>query len=136
YTEPDVLEAARAFTGWFISKQGQQLGVFFFNPQQHDDGSKTVLGHTGDLNGTDVIDILAYRPETARFISRKLWIWFIHDHPTDADIEPLAQLYLAKDTEIRPVVEAILKHPAFTSDDAYLAQVKSPVEFMVGTLRA
>src|SRR5207249_3922366 len=68
--------------------------------------------------------------------SRKLWTWFIHDHPTDADIEPLAQLCLAKDTEIRPVVEAILKHPAFTSDEAYLAQVKSPVEFVVGTLRA
>jgi uncharacterized protein (DUF1800 family) len=135
YTETDVKEAARAFTGWFVSRQARQLGQFFFNDNQHDHGAKTVLGHTGDLNGTDIVDILAYKPETARFISRKLWVWFIHDHPSDADIEPLAQLYLANDTQIRPLVEAILRHPAFLSDEAYLALVKSPVEFAVGTLR-
>jgi uncharacterized protein (DUF1800 family) len=136
YTETDVQEGARAFTGWFVQKTANNLGAFFFNAQQHDNGVKNFLDHTGNLNGTDIVDILAYRPETARFLSRKLWVWFIHDHPTDADIEPLAQLYLAKDTEIRPLVEAILRHPAFTSDEAYLAQVKSPVEFEIGALRA
>jgi uncharacterized protein (DUF1800 family) len=133
YTETDVLEAARAFTGWFANPR---TGQFFFNAQQHDNGTKTVLGHTANLNGTDVIDILVYRPETARFLARKLWVWFIHDNPTEAEIEPLAQLYLASDTQIRPLVEAILRHPAFTSDAAYLAKVKSPVEFVAGALRS
>jgi uncharacterized protein (DUF1800 family) len=136
YTETDVQEAARAFTGWFVARVGNQLGSFKFRPELHDYDPKKVLEQTGDWNGNDIVDILAVRPETAEFISRKLWAWFIHDHPTDADIKSLVQLYLAKDTEIRPLVEAILKHPAFTSDDAYLAQVKSPVEFGVGALRA
>jgi uncharacterized protein (DUF1800 family) len=135
YTETDILEAARAFTGWFAVRRAASLGQFFFNAAQHDNGIKTVLGHTGNLNGTDVVDILAYRPETARFLSRKLWVWFIHDHPSDVDIEPLAQLYLANDTQIRPLLEAILRHPKFASDEAYLALIKSPVEFVVGTLR-
>jgi uncharacterized protein (DUF1800 family) len=132
YTETDVKEGARAFTGWTLNRT---TGQFFFNQGQHDNGSKTFLGQTGNLNGTDIVDILAYRPETARFITRKLWKWFIHDQPADTDIEPLAQLYLQNDTQIRPVVEALLRHPAFTSDAAYLAQVKSPVEFVVGTIR-
>jgi uncharacterized protein (DUF1800 family) len=137
YTETDVQEGARAFTGWFTSHPvgGKGHGQFYFNASQHDNGSKTFLGHTGNFNGTDIVDILAYRPETARFLTRKLWIWFIDDAPTDADIAPLAQLYLDKDTEIRPVVEALLRHPAFTADAAYLAKVKSPPEFVVGTIR-
>src|SRR5258708_29120322 len=115
YSETDVQEGARAFTGWTTNRVGQRLGPFSFNASKHDNGSKTFLGQTGNFNGTDIVDILAHRPETARFLSRKLWIWFIDDQPTDADIEPLAQLSLAQDTEIRPVVEAILRHPACTT---------------------
>jgi len=135
YTETDVTEGARAFTGWTVKRAAQTLGPFFFNQAQHDNGSKTFLGQTGNFNGTDIVDILAYRPETARCLARKLWVWFISDNPTDAEIELLAQIYLASDTQIRPVVEAILRHPAFTSDEAYLAQVKSPAEFVIGAVR-
>jgi uncharacterized protein (DUF1800 family) len=135
YTETDVQEGARAFTGWTVKRAGATLSPFFFDQKNHDNGPKTFLGQTGNFNGTDIVDILAYRPETARFLARKLWVWFINDNPTDADIEPLAQLYLASDTQIRPLVEAILRHPAFTSDAAYLARVKSPPEFVIGAVR-
>jgi len=137
YTEQDVQEGARAFTGWFTTHAvgGKSLGQFHFDTTQHDFGSKTFLGQTGNFNGTDIVDILAHRPETARFLTRKLWVWFINDTPTDADIAPLAQLYLDQDTQIRPVVEALLRHPAFTSDAAYLAKVKSPPEFVIGATR-
>jgi uncharacterized protein (DUF1800 family) len=135
YTETDVQEGARAFTGWTVKRVGNVLGSFFFDQAKHDNGTKTFLGQTGNFNGTDIVEILAHRPETARFLSRKLWVWFIDDTPSDADIEPLAQIYLANDTAIRPLVEAILRHPAFTADAAYLAKVKSPAEFVVSTIR-
>src|SRR5262249_55075929 len=103
YTEKDVREAARAFTGWFIDGSG----LFFFNVTQHDTGTKTVLGLTGNLNGTDIIDMLATHPQTARFLSRKLFTFFVHDHPSDGEIEALAKVYLDSGTNIGAVVEAI-----------------------------
>jgi uncharacterized protein (DUF1800 family) len=132
YTEQDVREGARAFTGWFVDGSGN----FYFNVQQHDNGSKSFLGHTGNLNGTDVVDILAMHPATARFLSRKLFTFFIHDHPSDDDIEGLAKVYFDSATDIGAVVTAILKSPAFTSMEAYLAKIKSPAEFIVGAVKA
>src|SRR5688572_20837312 len=79
YTERDVREAARAFTGWFIDGGGR----FFFSAKDRDTGSKTLptFGLSGNLNGTDVVDMLAVHPGTARFISRKLFTFFVHEHP-------------------------------------------------------
>jgi uncharacterized protein (DUF1800 family) len=132
YTEKDVREAARAFTGWFIDGSGR----FFFNSTQHDTGTKTVLGLTGSLNGTDIVDMLATHLHTARFLSRKLFTFFVHDHPSDAEIDALAKVYLDSGTNIGAVVEAIFKSPSFLSKEAYLALIKSPAEFIVGAIKA
>jgi len=132
YTEQDVREGARAFTGWFVDGSGS----FYFNVAQHDNGVKTFLGQTSKFNGTDIVDILAMQPATARFISRKLFTFFVHDNPTDADIDALAKVYFANNTDIGAVVTAIFKSPAFISKAAYLAKIKSPAEFIVGAIKA
>src|SRR5689334_11855154 len=79
YTEQDVREAARAFTGW-----GYRGLVYFFNKNQHDDGSKTFMGKTGNFNGDDIIDIIIDNPQTGRFITTKLWRNFVYDNPDKA----------------------------------------------------
>jgi uncharacterized protein (DUF1800 family) len=136
YTERDVKEAARAFTGWqFLKDRTTGATTFFRNDNQHDSGSKTVLGKTGNLDGVDVLDLLVAREATARFIATKLFRFFIHDSPTPAQVEPFAQIYLQQNGEIRPVVRAILTSDLFWSEEAYLSKVKSPVEFVIGALK-
>jgi uncharacterized protein (DUF1800 family) len=131
YSEDDVREAARAFTGWSIGFDGR----FAFLPVQHDSGPKTVLGLSGPLTGDDVSSLLASRPETARFMSRKLFRFFAYPDPEAALVERLAGLYSSSGGSIRALVEAILRSPEFVSERAYRALVKSPVEALVGTLR-
>jgi uncharacterized protein (DUF1800 family) len=136
YTERDVKEAARAFTGWqFLKDRTTGATTFFRNDSQHDSGNKTVLGKTGNLDGVDVLDLLVAREATARFIATKLFKFFIHDSPTPDQVEPFAQIYLQQNNEIRPVVRAILTSDLFWSEEAYLAKVKSPVEFVIGALK-
>ena len=131
YTEDDVREAARAFTGWSIGFDGK----FAFQPAQHDAGPKTVLGLSGPLNGDDVSTLLATRPEAGRFLSRKLFRFLAYPDPEPAVVERLAGVYLRSGGSIRALVEAILRSPEFVSERAYRALVKSPVELLVGTLR-
>ncbi len=132
YTEHDVREGARAFTGWGVDGAGR----FHFTPADHDDGVKTFLVQTGKFTGTDIVEMLATRPETARFLSRKLFTFFVHDHPTDEEINALAKIYLDNNTSIGAMVEAIFKSASFTSKDAYLSQIKSPAQFIIGAIKA
>ena len=133
YGEKDVVEAARAFTGW---RGGDGPGGFIYDPTLHDDGEKTILGQTGNWHADDVCDILARHPQTARFLSTKLFKFFVHDDPTKADIDKLAKVYLDKKFSISAVVGAILTSEAFYSEAARFAKIKSPVEFAVMTIRA
>jgi uncharacterized protein (DUF1800 family) len=136
YTERDVQEAARAFTGWqFLKDRSTGATTFYRNDREHDTGFKTVLGKTGNLDGTDVIDTLVAMPATARYLATKLFKWFVHDNPTPEQIEPIAQAYLKSNYEIKPMVRALFTSPLFFSDDAYLAKVKSPVEYAIGALK-
>ena len=132
YTETDVKEVARAFTGW--SADNNQ-GTFWFDPNHHDDGPKTFLGETGNFNGDDIIDIIVRQPATARFICTKLFKFFVHDTPTPADLKPLIDAYFRSGYEIRDVLQAALTSPAFYSEQAFYAKIKSPVEFLVTTVR-
>lgn len=131
YTEDDVAEVARAFTGWSATLDGQ----FIFRPMQHDFGSKTILGQTGNFDGDDVIAILASHPQAARFISGKLFRFFAYPGPEPEVIDRLAGVYTANNGSIKSVVEAILRSPEFSSDKAYRALIKSPTELVVGALR-
>jgi uncharacterized protein (DUF1800 family) len=131
YTETDVKEIARAYTGWAIGPDGQ----FFFNRNQHDFGVKTILGQTGAFDGDDVAEMLAAHPATAAFMSRKLFRFFAYPNPEQATIDRLAGVYLQSGGSVRALVEAILRSPEFSSEQAYRANIKSPTELVVGTLR-
>ena len=133
YTEKDVQEAARAFTGW---QGGDGPGGFIYNPGAHDDGEKTVLGQSGNWHADDVCDILARHPATARFLTTKLFKFFVHDHPSKEDIDNLSKVYLDNQFEIRAVLQSIFNSDVFYSDAARFAKIKSPVEFCVMTIRA
>jgi uncharacterized protein (DUF1800 family) len=136
YSERDVDEVARTFTGWqFLRDRTTGATTFYRNDSEHDSGTKTVLGRTGNLDGTDVIDMLVPHPATAARIASELFKYFVHDNPTQAQIDGLAKIYLDSKYEIKPVVRAILTSPAFFSEEAYLARVKSPVEFVIGSLK-
>lgn len=130
YTETDVKEAARAFTGW----QTRQAS-FFFNERQHDYGGKTVLGVHGNLTGDDVVRILMARASTARYLAKKMIVFFALDNPDPAFVEEIASVYIKSRFKIKPMLKAIFQHPTFLSENAYHAKVKSPVELVVGTLK-
>jgi uncharacterized protein (DUF1800 family) len=132
YTETDVREAARAFTGWFFDRnQG-----FVFNRNQHDADDKTYLGRTGPFDGDDIINIILEQPVTAEYMATKLFGFFVHDHPTPSRIAALADTFRGSDYNVRELVRSILHSPEFASDEAYHALVKSPVEYVVGTMKA
>lgn len=131
YTEQDVKEAARAFTGWTYEKDGR----FAFNPKTHDDGEKTVLGTTGKLNGDDVLDIILKQPQTAKYITTKLYRFFVNEQIDDAKVQWLANRFYKNNYDIRQ-----LMHDLFTSDWFYDPQhigckIKSPVEYIAGIRR-
>lgn len=132
YTETDVKESARAFTGWVFDYPSQS---YIFNPFLHDDGAKTFLGHTGNFHGEDIIDILVHQPITAKFICARLWQFFVNDSPSDADLQPLIQKYFQGGFEIRPILETLFTSEQFYAPANRYAQVKNPTEYAVGVLK-
>jgi hypothetical protein len=131
YTEQDIREAARAFTGWF-----QRNGVFRFVPNEHDTESKTIFGRTGNWDGGDVVTMAVEHPSTGPFITAKLWRFFAYPDPEPAIVDQLAGVFYSTGYDLRAVMRAIFTHPAFYSERAYHAVVKSPVEIIVGFLRS
>jgi uncharacterized protein (DUF1800 family) len=130
YTETDVREAARAFTGW-----GAEVSGFVFRREFHDEGTKTVLGQTGAFDGDDAVGVITSRPECARFISRKLLVFFSHPEPTDTEVAATAAVFAKTDGKISDVMRYIFLAPAFRSEAAYRSLVKSPAEFVVGAVK-
>jgi uncharacterized protein (DUF1800 family) len=138
YTQKDVQEIARAFTGWTIANP-RLGGGFRFEPRLHDDGDKTVLGVRiksggGRKDGEQVLDILAAHPSTARFIATKLARRFVADEPPKAVVDRAAARFRETGGDIREVVRAIVTSPEFFA--AYRAKVKTPFEFVVSAVRA
>ena len=140
YTQTDVINVARAFTGWTIFDP-QRFGEFQFNPQVHDRGEKVVLGHKfprggGEEEGVRIIDLLAVHPATARFVSRKLAQRFVADDPPQALIDRMAATFTRTSGDLRAVMETLLFSREFLSEGAWQAKVKSPLELVVSALRA
>jgi uncharacterized protein (DUF1800 family) len=140
YTQKDVQEIARAFTGWTIANP-RQGGGFVFDPRMHDDGEKIVLGHKikaggGDHDGKDVLDILASHPSTARFISTKLARRFVADEPPPSLIDRAAERFRDTKGDLREVVRTIVTSREFFAPEAYRAKVKTPFEFVASAARA
>ncbi|NIA70175.1 DUF1800 domain-containing protein [Pelagibius litoralis] len=132
YREADVKEAARAFTGRSVERK---TGAFAFRRQWHDAGEKTVLGHRGRLEGDDVIRILLDHPRTASFIVEKLWRGFISETPDEDEVARLAQVFRETGYEIRPLLAALLASDAFWAPENRGRLIKSPIDFVVGTVR-
>jgi uncharacterized protein (DUF1800 family) len=159
YTQKDVQEVARCFTGWTIfaprgagaaaqaitnGRLAERLrtdaGKFVFNPRAHDDGEKIVLGHRipaggGAKDGLMVLDIVAHHPATAKFIATKLVRHFVSDDAPPALVDRVAQTFLKTDGDIREVLKAIFSSPEFNSADAYRAKVKRPFELAISAVR-
>jgi uncharacterized protein (DUF1800 family) len=136
YTERDVKEAARAFTGWSIDPE---TGQYLFRPGIHDEGVKTVLGKAGSFRGEDVLDILLARPETADFISAKLWREFVSPAPRTgrekADLARAARQFRETGYSIRAALRELLLSESFWDAENRAALIKAPVDVVIGALR-
>ncbi len=139
YTQQDVTQVARVFTGWTI-EEPRQGGGFVYRPRLHEPGEKTVLGHKikedGENEGVQVLEILAHQPATARFISTALAQRFVSDDPPPALITAMSKTFLKTDGDIRAVLETMFTSQEFWAPQAYRARVKTPFEFVVSSLRA
>jgi uncharacterized protein (DUF1800 family) len=129
YSETDVRESARAFTGWGIDRDY----AFREFPLRHDDGSKTFLGKTGNFTGTDIVEIIFAQPAAARWFAQTLLNFFVYNDPEPALIDQVAVLLRKNGFNAAPVMSALLRSNVFYSDRAYRALVKSPVQFVVGS---
>jgi uncharacterized protein (DUF1800 family) len=130
YTEQDVREAARAFTGW------HRAGTHFaFNAAEHDHGSKKIFGRRGKFDGGDVIDLLTAHPATPRFIARKLLRFFAAPNPQDDVVAEAAELYDRTQLNTRLFLRELFQSQYFFSEECFRTRIASPVEFVIGTVR-
>ena len=151
YSEDDIKSASRAFTGWTFRQplslypMGHHQAVFEYLPEDHDDGEKTFLGHTGNLNGEDIIDIIVEQPATARFISRHIYNFFVEDEPPvpswsidpprdEAAIEQLSKVFLETKGDMRAVLKEMFTSSWF-KNSTEKKKVKSPIELVAGILK-
>ena len=157
YTEDDIRESSRAFTGWRLSapdrpvipanateaqkKQIQLAAIAAYDPayrfqaRLHDDGQKTFLGKTGNWGGEDILKIIMEQPATGRFITTRLFREFAYDNPEPAVIDRLVKVWNSSGHDTREVVRSILTSDEFYSEKAYFAKVRSPIEMIVGVIR-
>ena len=161
YTERDIKECARAFTGWTIANReymelrsqrdsdwpyGRIAWHFKYHPEDHDDGEKEFLGHRGRFNGEDIIHIICQQEATARFISRHLYSFFVSDEPPVPEwrytppinpkaIDELTRVYFDSNYDISAMLRALFNSSYFQSQDSWYSKVKSPVELVAGVLR-
>ena len=132
YTETDIKESARSFTGWMYDKDGS----FIFRKNLHDEGTKAFFGKTGNFQGENIIDIILEKPETAEFIARKVYKFFVNDNPNEAHVKELSSSFYNSRYDIATMMKKL-----FTSDWFYDAEnvgtkIKSPAEFLVGLSRS
>jgi uncharacterized protein (DUF1800 family) len=131
YTETDIKEAARSFTGWGFNLQGE----FVFRQLFHDDGPKTIFGKSGNFQGEDVIDLLLSNPQTARFISTKLYRFFVNERLNEEHVADMAKRFFRSDYDIADLMEYVFTSDWFYDSANIGAQIKSPVELLAGMQR-
>ncbi|MDP7578320.1 MAG: DUF1800 domain-containing protein [SAR202 cluster bacterium] len=153
YTEEDIKECARAFTGWTLGNveymamraskdsiwpYGRIAWHFGYRPEDHDDGEKTFLGETGNFNGEDIIDIISKNDASARFVATRLFQFFAADEIDDEGekvVEKMMESYFESGYEIRSIIRTLFNSDYFKSGKARYARVKCPVEQVIGTIR-
>ncbi len=144
YTQQDVIEVARCFTGWSIQRPRRAAGdqdIFVFHADRHDDGQKVVLGVVippggGESDGEKVLDILARNPHTAHHLALKLCQRFVSDNPPDSIVRKVATTYMQTDGDIKMMLLSIYQSPEFWSRAAYRSKIKTPFDMVVSAMRA
>ncbi|MFD2872999.1 DUF1800 family protein [Mucilaginibacter ximonensis] len=131
YTEQDIKESARAFTGWGYDKDGE----FRFRRAAHDDGPKTFMGQTGNFTGDDIINIIFEKKQTAYFVSNKLYKYLVNETPDPAHVNAMADVFYNANYEIKPLLEYVFNADWFYDDKNIGNLVKSPIELIVGLNR-
>jgi uncharacterized protein (DUF1800 family) len=138
YSQRDVTEAAKVFTGWTIDKPNEG-GGFKYDPRMHEPGPKFILGHRikpkGEGEGIELLHRLATSPQTAHFISLKLAQRFVSDDPPEELVDRMTKTFLKKKGDIREVLSTLLHSPEFWADGTYRAKVKTPLEFVASAVR-
>jgi uncharacterized protein (DUF1800 family) len=132
YTERDILEAARAFTGYQLNRLN---GKVIHNRRQWDETDKTVFGRTGPFNGSDVVNLIFEKPQAARLVSKKIWEFFVHDNPSETAIDALAVSLRKADYQVAPLLREIFLSREFYADASIRSQIKSPVQFLIQLLK-
>ena len=139
YSQRDVTEVAKVFTGWTLEKPIDGMG-FRYDPRIHEPGPKVVLGHhikpNGEEEGREVLHLLANSPQTAHFISLKLAQRFVSDDPPPALVDRMAKTFEKKKGDIREVLSTLFHSPEFWAESSYRAKVKTPLEFVTSAVRA
>ncbi len=130
YTEDDIREASRAFTGW-----GNDDLAFTIDPSKHDDGAKTFLGRTGNFNGVDILNIILEQPVTARYVASKIYRFFVRENVSPEMAEALGDLFRDGNYELKPFLRTVFLSQDFYSDPSVGTHIKSPVELVVSTYR-
>src|SRR5262249_6730699 len=131
YTDDDVKQAARAFTGYSIDRDKH----FVFNANQHDDADKTFMGETQNWDADDILAKLVRHPATARFITTKLFRYFVADQPAAATIDRLSATFATSGFDMRSVLQDLFSGPEFLSAAAYHGLIKQPTDYVVGSLK-
>ncbi len=132
YTEQDIREAARAFTGYQINRRD---GTVIHDERQWDSGDKTIFGQTGPYDGRAVIDLIFKKKEAARFMSKKVWEFFVADNPPALALDALADVFTSGNFEIAPLLREIFLSKEFYSASVMRAQIKSPVQYLIELLK-
>jgi len=140
YTEKDIQEGAKAFTGWALRRTTDPVtktvtAEFIDRPLRHDSGQKSFLGNRGNFNGDDILNILCDQPRTAEYLVWKMWSWFCYPNPEPALVSRLAAQFRQSGLDIKALLKAIMTSPEFYSPKAERAIVKSPVDVCITTLR-
>jgi uncharacterized protein (DUF1800 family) len=142
YSEKDVQEAARCFTGWSYGvglrardSSPRRPDKFRFFGNRHDNGEKSVLGETGNFNGEELLAILCKSEQTAKFITRKLWDWFVYEGADQTLIDRVAKKFYDSKLDIKVLLRAVMESPEFYSEKAYRKLIKNPIDFTVSTIR-
>jgi uncharacterized protein (DUF1800 family) len=132
YTEHDITEAARALTGWSLDRLAQD---FIYRPFIHDNGDKTIFGKTGDFDGDDFIGMIVAQPQASKFITAKIWTYFAGSEPSPELNEALAANLRGNGNNFKPFLHALFRSEEFYSADIVRNQVKSPIQWLVGSVR-
>lgn len=132
YTEDDIRNAARAFTGYSVNRMN---GKVTHNQRQWDEGKKTIFGKTGAFDGDDVINLIFEQARPASFIATKLWEYFVYEKPSEAAVQTMASILRKSDYQIKPLLRAIFQSREFYSESAIRSQIKNPIQFLVQMIK-